>query len=474
MIRLCAPLGLRDGSIAQAGSHAHLARPLGRDDWTELLTVIRISTRRRHRGIAAAACLLGLAHATVATSQVTVPLPFVPRAMQEAFGTPPSVVAAQAEVARARGQQAAAGVPADWFVSAGASEVPNGDFAEGNIRLEIGREILPNGRRAAERALADADLARATAELDAVTRQAQAVLIRTSAHALGWELIRRRRAAQDSLLTRAEDALRSRFSVGQARYLDVLRLRTERLRVASTIAAAQAESRGATSTLLSLVGGPEDRARVVAALASVDSMRDPWTDPIPEVPDPDTLAAHATALVLARAGIARATAERARQQSTRGSQGNAFAGIQRIGQAADGPAFGPTIGITLSLPFLTGGATRRIVAAADSGVAAAEARATATTAETSARLAAATARYAGARERLAVFDAALLRGVQSEREVALANYRAGTLSLLELLDFERALADAEIGRLESLLAAADAWADLQQAMAGAPITESPE
>lgn len=436
--------------------------------------MIRISTRRRHRGIAAAACLLGLTHATVATSQVTVPLPFVPRAMQEAFGTPPSVVAAQAEVSRARGQKAAAGVPADWFVSAGASEVPNANFAEGNIRLEVGREILPSGRRAAERALADAELARATAELDAATRRAQAALIRTSARATGWELIRRRRAAQDSLLTTAEDALRSRFSVGQARYLDVLRLRTERLRVASALAAAQAESRGAISTLLALVGSPDDRSRMVVALASVASMSDPWTDPIPEVPDPDTLTAHGTAPVLARTGIARATAERARQQATRRTQGSAFAGIQRIGQAADGPAFGPTFGITMSLPFLTGGATSLIRAAADSGVVAAEARAMATTAETSARLAAATARYAGARERLAVFDAALLSGARSEREVALANYRAGTLSLLEFLDFERALADAEIGRLESLLAAADAWADLQLAMAGAPLTDSAE
>ena len=66
-----------------------------------------------------------------------------------------------------------------------------------------------------------------------------------------------------------------------------------------------------------------------------------------------------------------------------------------------------------------------------------------------ARIAAAAERYAAARERLAVFDAALLRGAREERESALASYRTRGLSLLELLDFERALARAEIDRVRA-------------------------
>ena len=49
---------------------------------------------------------------------------------------------------------------------------------------------------------------------------------------------------------------------------------------------------------------------------------------------------------------------------------------------------------------------------------------------------------------------------RQERESALAAYRTGSLSLLELLDFERALSRAEIERIRALVDAADAWADL--------------
>ena len=69
-------------------------------------------------------------------------------------------------------------------------------------------------------------------------------------------------------------------------------------------------------------------------------------------------------------------------------------------------------------------------------------------------------RYDAARTRIASFDAALLRGARDERESALGAYRSGELSLLELLDFERALARAEIERLRNRIDAADALADL--------------
>ena len=54
------------------------------------------------------------------------------------------------------------------------------------------------------------------------------------------------------------------------------------------------------------------------------------------------------------------------------------------------------------------------------------------------------------------------------REAALASFRTGELSLIELLDFERALARAETERLRSLLDAADALADLFAAGTGGP------
>src|SRR4051794_10519739 len=208
---------------------------------------------------AAGTCVLALTCATPSHGQTSITPPFVPPALAAAIHVPPALAAARAEVARATARRAAAGAPPSWFVAAGASEVPNANFAEGNIRLEFGRDVLTGGRRAAERAAAQADLERATGALAGANRRADAALIRAATRALGGELIRRRRAAQDSLLATAEEALRARFAAGAARYLDVLRLRTERLRVTSALAAAQAEARSGEASMLAFSSGAADR-----------------------------------------------------------------------------------------------------------------------------------------------------------------------------------------------------------------------
>jgi hypothetical protein len=413
------------------------------------------------------------ARAATLSAQSADSLPFVPGALRDLMGPAPAVTAAEADLARARARRGAAGPAGDWFVSSGVSEAPNADLSQGNIRLELGHDILPSGRQAAEREVADAASARATAVLLATSRRVDAARIRAVSRAVGWDLVRRRRASQDTLLALAEDALRARFGAGQARYLDVLRLRTERLRVAAGIAAAAAQAQAGRATLTALLA-PGDTARLRATLATLDSGTQDWPGPLPDVPSADVLAAGHPALTVAQADVAKAEAERTLARSARRAQGSAFAGIQRVGQATGGPALGPTLGVTFYLPFLSSGTTRRIVQAGDTAVVAAESRAVAARAEVTAGLAAATARYAGARDQVATFDAALLRGARSEREVALSGYRAGALSLLELLDFERALAEAEIGRLESLLTAADAWADLLDVQAGVPSNASPE
>jgi hypothetical protein len=408
-------------------------------------------------------CVLACVLTTQARGQETRTLPFVPAALARAVDVPPAVIAARAEVRHSAARQGAAGAPALWLLSAGASEVPEADFGAGNVRLELGRDILAGPRRAAERAAAGADLERATGALTGALRRADGMLIRAASRALGWERIRRRRAAQDSLLTTAEGALHTRFGAGEARFLDVLRLRTERLRAASALASAQAEGRSGEASLLAFVSGPAGRVQLQTVLTEAQEAGEFLEGRLPEVPPVDSLIANSTALVLARSDIKRLQAERARDLAERGMQGSAFAGIQRIGSTEGGATWGPTLGLTLSLPFLTGGSNDRIRAAGDSGVSAAEARLAAVEADVAGRIAAAAARYLGASERVGIYEAALLSGARAERDVALANYRDGTLSLLELLDFERALVDAEVGRLESLLAAADAWADLLEA-----------
>jgi outer membrane protein TolC len=108
------------------------------------------------------------------------------------------------------------------------------------------------------------------------------------------------------------------------------------------------------------------------------------------------------------------------------------------------------------LPFTAGNANRARTLAAEQGILAADAARDVVINHAHVQLQAALDRYESARTRLAVYDAALLQGARDERDVALAAYRNNELSLLELLDFERALAQAEIARIRSVLDGADA------------------
>jgi cobalt-zinc-cadmium efflux system outer membrane protein len=134
-------------------------------------------------------------------------------------------------------------------------------------------------------------------------------------------------------------------------------------------------------------------------------------------------------------------------------------GAQRF-VTEDGPTIGATLGASVSLPFTARRVNRLSSEAADRAVRAARVSRQAAVAEVRAALGSAVERYHTAREQLALYDAALLRGAREERESALASYRSGELSLLELLDFERALTRAEINRLRSRIAAVDALTDL--------------
>lgn len=371
----------------------------------------------------------------------------------------PAVATARAALTAARARAGATGFARPAYVSTGFAEAPNGRIDQGNVRLEVGGELFTGGRRRAARGVADVGVQAAEAALGAAARQADAVTVRAAVRATGSAAVAARLAGEDALLAGAEDGVRARFAVGDARYVDVLRLRTERLRVQTERAVALAEARAGIATLRGLLG---DSAATLLPLPSsiTTAFADRWRTLLPEPPAADSLVALAGDVQRAAAAVTRAQAERTLAAAERRPQVDGVAGVQRIGQANQGAAFGPTLGLTVSLPFTAARANRLGAEAADRAVLAAEASRAATVTAVRARIAAAAERYAAARERLAVFDAALLRGAREERESALASYRTRGLSLLELLDFERALARAEIDRVRALVDAADAYADL--------------
>lgn len=390
---------------------------------------------------------------------------------RELLAQHPTIRARRMRLERARALAEAAGRPAALVASTGLSEAPASAIDQGNLRFEVGREVGARSRLRAERAVAEIEVEVAASELDAAMREVGTELLRLLVSSAGVRNIDERLSATEALLIETEEGLRTRFAVGEARFVDVIRLRTERLRVQSEraeLVATQATSRAALHAMLATAdsGG-------AARLASADSMiaRVPlagWRRQLPS--DDGMLERLPTSLDvrLADAAVVRAARGVTLGTASRRSRMDAFVGVQRIGQANNGPTFGPSAGFSWTLPRTAAGANQRAALAEDLELRASTEARRATAAEVRARSAGAYAHYRAALRRIDAFDAALLAGAREEREGALAAYRAQQLSLLELLDFERALARAEIDAIGAVIDAAEAYAALLRVGVASP------
>jgi cobalt-zinc-cadmium efflux system outer membrane protein len=421
---------------------------------------------------AARAAVLALAFPALALAQET-EAPAVAALRAAIRRSNPELAAHRAALEAAGARVRATGFGDPAALSAEVEEIPDGvDLAAASVRLEVGKEFVSRGRRDAARAVAATDVGATEAALTLAQARLDASALRGVTAAAGWSAIARRLAGEDSLLVSAEEGLRARFSVGEARFVDVLRLRTERLRVQTEQAGAAAEARAARAALAALLGPEERREALVEAAVAETALRLP-TGGLPEPPEVDALLARSGAVRVADAAVERARAARALALAEQRPRLSAAVGVQRFGGDEGDAAVGATLGGSVTLPFTARRANAAAVTAADREILAAAAERDASLAAVRAELAAARERYEAARTRLAVFDAALLRGAREEREAALASFRTGDLSLIELLDFERALSRAETERLRSILDATDALADLLGGGTGASDHDDP-
>ncbi|MBK8006704.1 MAG: TolC family protein [Gemmatimonadetes bacterium] len=379
----------------------------------------------------------------------------------------PLLAAARAEVAAAEGARRAAGPSPAPTLSAAVEEVPDGvDLPHaGMLRLDLQRPFFTGGVRGADRAAAGVRVELATARLALLERGLRASVERDLLRWRGWRAIAARLAAEDTLLLDAEAALRARFTAGEARYVDVLRIRTERLRVQTDRAAALRSAQAGRRRLeaLSPDAGPA-RATLDALLAGAGTD----APDLPPAPSVDSLIASAGQLQLLDLAVRAARADSAYTAATRRPQVMGGVGLQRFGDEAGGFQVGPALTASVSLPFAVRGSTRAQAAASGLAIRVAEARRAAEVVRLRTALLLARDRYDAARTQAEVYDAALLTGAREEREAALASFRAGELPLIELLDFERALAQAETSRRRAAMDATAAWADLLTTLAGAP------
>lgn len=385
----------------------------------------------------------------------------------------PELAARRAEVVATQARLGATGFAPAAVLAFESEESPNGRLSRGNTRVDIGREFLTGARRRAARDVVFTEVRLALIALESAERRVLARGARAFAQVVGWRTIASRLAAQDSLLASAEEALRTRFAVGDARYVDVLRLRTERLRVQTERAVAVTEARTGVAALEALLAGTASAGAVLPDLLLSAGLAETLTQgfaALPPAPPLDSLLAVAADVRQAAAQVERSAATRRLLLANQRPLLSAALGVQRVGGDGTGASVGPVFGASVSLPFTARRANEAAAGAAVQQVAATEAARVATSAAVRGALAAARERYEAARERLAGYDAALLRAAREERESALAAYRTGELSLLEFVDFERALTRAEIDRTRAGLDALAALADL---LSGAPATDSP-
>ncbi len=409
------------------------------------------------------------ASAAVETHQSQVFAEIDPRLSNALIAANPELASARMALRAMEARARATGHRSPATLIAGLEEVPGGlDIRNaGSLRIDLEQELFGGRLRGAQRDLAASEVAIARASLTVTLRRLFTSLGREAVRLSGWSAISRRLDAEDALLSSAEASIRGQFAAGDARYVDVLRLRTERLRVQSERAGAFTEMFAARTAIVALTTpaiGLRDTA-AVQLTQSIDSIA--RTSPslqLAALPTADSLLAISGALEFASAQLSRAAATRRLTIAEQARQIRASVGAQRFASDNGKHAIGPAIGFATTLPFTAGAANRSRAQAAELELQAEEAEQRSSLASLRAAISVARARYEAARTRLSVFENALLRGAREERESALAAFRSGQLSLTELLDFERSLARAEIDRIRARIEAAEALGQLYQAL----------
>ncbi|MGH7470909.1 MAG: TolC family protein [Longimicrobiales bacterium] len=331
-------------------------------------------------------------------------------------------------------------------------EASVGEPGNHTLRAGVEHEFTARGQAAADRARTQSQLRVAQAELVSATVSNSIDLEQHAIESAVWDRIRARLIVEDSLLVRASATLNARFAAGTARYVDVVRMRTERLRVQAEAARALARAEAARQHMAGSVGtGANDL--IPAAIASIRDL------PVPVLPAVDEMSRVSPALALADAQIATARADLASARVANARRWSAGVGLQRF-DGVDGYTLGPLLLGSVTLPVPERSVRQALVSAATRDTLTVVGLRAAILTRLGGDVSAAETRFAAARQQFEAIDQRLLSAAREERESALIGYAAGELSLLELLDFERALARAEIQRLESYLEMIDVWTGL--------------
>lgn len=373
------------------------------------------------------------------------------QALEEAAARSPAIIAAEAEVEAMRARLRQAGfrinpelsVEVENFAGSGIyREVGNGVQATVSVsqRLDLG------GRRSSRISAAQASLAAQEIRL-AIARAELGQSVRTQFAAAA--AVRDRLELAKSNNERARELARiadELVAAGREPPLRALRARANAAQADAALRGAEAADTAARRTLASLFGASE-------LLGGVTGQLEPFAlegvDPVATL---DVRLAEAERLA--------AEAELRQQQAAGRLDPSVGLGVRRL-QATGDTAL--VAGVTLPIPIFD--QNQGNIAAARSSIRSAEARRNAAIAAAGAQINNAQTNLVAARARVTALESVAAPQAAEALRLANLSYRAGRLSLLELLDAQDAFASAQSELIDARLALAEATATLVRAAA---------
>ena len=381
------------------------------------------------------------------------PLPTVltlEQALEEAAARSPAIVAAEAEVEASRARLRQAGfrinpelsVDVENFAGTGPFSGVNGveTTVSINQRLDLG------GRRSSRVGAAQAALFAQEIRL-AIARAELGQSVRTQFATAG--AMRERLALAMENSERARELARianELVAAGREPPLRALRARANAAQADAALRAAEANDTAARRTLASLFGVSELVGGVTGPL---DLTAQGGGDPLATLD-----------VKLAEAERLQAEAELRQQQAAGRLDPSVGVGVRRLSETNDTAL---VAGLSIPLPIFD--RNQGNVAAARSDIRSAEARRDAAIVQASARINNAQTNLDAARARVTALESVAAPQAAEALRLANLSYRAGRLSLLELLDAQEAYAAAQSELIDARLALAEATATLVRAAA---------
>ncbi len=355
----------------------------------------------------------------------------------------PSLRAAEREVEAARAR----------LRQAGAIEAPSLSYAVGKLgtpvsgeehdaSLRVSQDLPAPGARGGERAIARIDVLIAEAARESFALKLRGDVARSyhrlQADALGTRTLESlRRTAED-----LEQMVTTRLRTGGARYLDVLRARSERVRIANDVIEAERALREDRRGLTLLMG-----VRYDDSLSAADTLAyAPFDDSLDRVVE--AAMDNRPRLRAARLEVERGEAEVALQHNGRRPSASLSAGLDRV-PGSERPGLGGEV--TFSLPFLPWTDRRSRIAEARATQGGAQTRLAAAEREVDATLRNAFESARSAEQQVQQFDRVLLADAADAIRTATQNYQAGQIDALELFETLRTYRTIELEHIRALL-----------------------